>query len=125
VYAQPFLSRGRFSTFRTVGDPQADDFERRLPRIPAGSLTLDPVTDRYATPAFTFGNPDFDVRELRMNAVLRWEYRPGSTLFVVWTQARGDYERILDADLGTGLDRLFTSPATNVFMVKVNYWLGV
>jgi len=125
VYAQPFLSRGRFGTFRTVGDPQADDFERRLPRIPAGSLALDPAADRYATLAFSFRNPDFDVREFRMNAVLRWEYRPGSTLFVVWTQARGDYARMLATDLGSGLDRLFASPATNVLMVKLNYWLGM
>ena len=64
-------------------------------------------------------------RSLVGNAVLRWEYRPGSTLFLVWQrQQRG---RIGDGsfDFGRDLGALFDAPADNVFMVKVNYWLGL
>jgi hypothetical protein len=79
-------------------------------------------------PGFTFANPDFNFKELRTNAVLRWEYRPGSTLFVVWSHGRRrfaadglcqvdrDFGRLFDDDL---------SPPTNVLLVKLNYWLNL
>jgi hypothetical protein len=125
VYAQPFLSHGSYTAFRNVADAKHPDFETRLPLIPTGTLTLDPATNRYATPGYSFRNPDFNVREFRLNAVLRWEYKPGSALFLVWTQAREDYGRESDWDVGRDLDQLFLAPATNVFMVKVNYWIGL
>src|SRR5207245_9206382 len=72
-----------------------------------------------------FSNPDFRVRSLRSNAVLRREYRPGSTLFVVWTQSRhgdfGDPSFDLTRDLGRELLR---DRPTNVLLVKLNYWLS-
>jgi hypothetical protein len=125
VYAQPFLSTGTYTDFRTVDQPHHSDFNTRLPLIPEGTLALDPETNRYSDASFSFRNPDFNVREFRMNAVLRWEYMPGSTLFVVWTQAREDYERLGGLEIGRDLDQLFAAPATNVVMVKVNYWLGL
>jgi hypothetical protein len=68
---------------------------------------------------------DFTVRSLRGNAVLRWEWRPGSTLFVAWQQQREDFEN----GVGTfrfGRDRaaLFDTRPDNVFLIKVNYWLN-
>jgi len=125
VYAQPFVSTGAFDGFRTVDQANAEDFEERVPLIPSGSLSLDAETNRYVTPDFTFRNPDFNVREFRMNAVLRWEYKPGSTFFLVWTQARAENAVLGDFDLGRDLDQLFLAPATNVFMLKVNYWIGM
>jgi hypothetical protein len=125
VYAQPFLSTGSYTDFRTVEQANASDFDERIPLIPESTLSLDPTTNRYGTPAFDFRNPDFNVREFRVNAVLRWEYRPGSSLFLVWTQARADNAVMGDFDLGRDFDQLFQAPATNIFMVKVNYWIGL
>jgi hypothetical protein len=123
VYAQPFLSSGSYSDFRVVADAGARDFDARIPLV--SGLSYDPGAERYAGPDFGFENPDFNVREFRMNAVIRWEYRPGSTLFLVWTQAREE-ETLLGAfDVGPDLSRLFRAPATNVFMVKLNYWIGL
>ncbi len=125
VYAQPFLSNGSYRDFRTVEDADAADFDERLPLIPAETLTLDPEADQYHMTTYSFRNPDFSVREFRLNAVLRWEYVPGSTLFLVWAQARNDYERLGGLELGRDLDQLFGSAATNVLMVKLNYWIGL
>ena len=125
VYTQPFLSTGSYTDFRTVEQANASDFDERIPLIPAQALSLDPSTNRYTTPDFDFRNPDFNVRELRVNAVLRWEYRPGSSLFLVWTQARADRAVMGDLALGRDIDQWFQAPATNVFMVKVNYWIGL
>lgn len=125
VYAQPFVSTGLYSRFRTVADADAHDFDERTPLIPPSDLVLDAATGRYVTSTFSFRNPDFNIREFQLNAVLRWEYLPGSTIFVVWTQARQDYATLGAFDLGRDLDQLFLAPATNVFMVKVNYWIGM
>ena len=60
-----------------------------------------------------------------MNAVLRWEYRPGSTIFLVWQQNRSDEVGIGDFDFGRDVGALFAAAAENVFILKVNYWLGL
>ena len=76
---------------------------------------------------FTGPAPDGDFNEKSFNAsaVLRWEYRPASTLFVVWTQARSQG----DQDIGEFSARrdyrnLFAARPDNVFLVKASYWLG-
>ena len=70
------------------------------------------------------GNPDFNVRSLRGTAVMRWEYRPGSTLFFVWTQQREGFDQFGDFDFNRDRSALFRDRATNVFQVKATYWLG-
>jgi len=74
---------------------------------------------------FEFDDRAFNVRSLRLNAVLRWEYRPGSTLFLVWQQNRR--ERLDDGsfDLGNDFSALRSIEPDNIFIVKVNYWLGL
>jgi len=68
------------------------------------------------------GNPNFNFKSLRGNAVLRWEYMPGSTLYLVWTQTRDDFERIGDFNLGNSIHRLAQANAKNIFVVKFTYW---
>ena len=75
-------------------------------------------------PEFSFRDRDFNVRELSTNAVLRWDYKPGSTLFVVWSSTRDDDLVTGDLDMTSDLDRLLSAPVTNIFMVKFSYWLG-
>jgi hypothetical protein len=57
--------------------------------------------------------------------VFRWEYRPGSTLFVVWQQSRSGAAGIGDFSFRRDFDAVFSNPATNVFAVKATYWLGL
>lgn len=139
-YAQPFVSAGQYSDFRYVANPRASGFDSRLP-IFAGSvadLEYDAERDRYnadldgdGTADAAFGNPDFNFKQLRSNAVLRWEYRPGSTLFVVWSQGRsghlsdGSFSPNRDFRRLFGMDDEFGLPATNVLLIKLNYWLNL
>jgi hypothetical protein len=77
---------------------------------------------------------DFNLNSLRGNAVLRWEWRPGSTMFLVWQQDRAGRLGALDAeslgreigdfDVRTSLDDLFNTRSTNVLVLKVSYWLN-
>jgi hypothetical protein len=57
--------------------------------------------------------------------VVRWEYRPGSTIFVVWQRRQADWAQVGDFELSRDLDGLLAAESDNVFMVKVNYWLGL
>ena len=75
--------------------------------------------------AFTVDNPDFNIRSLRGTAVLRWEYRPGSTLFFVWTQERSGSDSFGDFDFQRDRSALFRDRPINVFQVKASYWLGI
>jgi len=70
------------------------------------------------------GNRDFNSRSLNGNAVLRWEYRPGSTMFFVWstTCAAGASDPRFSA--GDDVRRLCQGPSDNIFAIKANYWLS-
>jgi hypothetical protein len=78
-----------------------------------------------AASPFGLSNRDFNLRSLRGNAVLRWEWRPGSTLFVAWQQNREDFAQYV-GDFQFGRDRtaLFRARPDNVLVLKVNYWLN-
>ena len=86
--------------------------------------TIDPDGTGPATP-FTMGDPDFSYRSLRGNAVVRWEFNPGSTLFLVWTQSREDTAPLSDFELGRDWRGLIGTRPTNVFLVKMSYWMGI
>jgi Domain of unknown function (DUF5916)/Carbohydrate family 9 binding domain-like len=130
VYAQPFVSAGRYSGFKEFRTPGTYDFDvygvnrGTIARSASGVYTVDPDGATGAAPAFSFGDPNFNVRNLRGNAVLRWEYRPGSAIFVVWQQQRSGFEPIGDFDTSRDVGAIFRAAPTNVFLVKATYWIG-
>ena len=80
--------------------------------------------DRYATYAYR-GNPDFNYRAFRTTNVLRWEYKPGSALFLVWQQGKSDSEGYGDFNFSRDFRGVFSAPSHNVFLVKFSYWLNM
>jgi hypothetical protein len=74
---------------------------------------------------YSFDNPDFSFREFRSNLVVRWEYRPGSALYVVWSQGRTSDDALYDDSFGHNLDALWRSEARNVFLVKLQHWFSL
>jgi len=128
-YARPFLASGSYSALREVRDPGASPFAERFRTFTDAEAPLvDGVYsidgDADGVPDFTLDDPSFNVGSHQMNTVLRWEYRPGSTLFAVWTHDRNAFGR-QPWNVGDGLDRLFDTRATNVFQLKLTYWLGL
>jgi hypothetical protein len=127
LYAQPFLSAGEYRSLGEVANARASRFEDRV-RLFApdalGRASTGQLEARTPSGALRFDRPDYSVAELNANAVLRWEYRPGSALFVVWSQGR-DYDGDpAPFDVGSQTRELFHAPATNVLLVKVSHWLG-
>ncbi len=132
LFAQPFIASGSYSHYKEFAAPRVLEktlYGRDIGTIAAAGegfdreFTVDPDAAGPAQP-FTFGAPDFNFRSLRGNAVLRWEYRPGSTLFLVWTQQRSDTEPVGDLSFGRDRAALFAARPDNIFLVKVNYWVG-
>ena len=125
LYAQPFVSSGRYSEFKQVDDPKgkryADRFNSLKTEIVSGGYEVD--IDGDETAEFV-RNPDFNFKQFRSNVVLRWEYRSGSTLFVVWSHGRQHFDPIGEFNFGSDLGTLFDTPAENVVMLKLNYWLN-
>jgi len=129
LYAQPFFASGDYQRFREFAAPRTLrklDYGRdvgTIARSASGVYTVDPDGAGPAAP-FTFGDPNFAARSLRGTAVLRWEYRPGSTVYFAWTQQRAGVGPEGSLDFGRDRAALGSDPADNVFLVKVNYWLG-
>ena len=128
-YGQPFISRGSYANFkRFTGDGLAPDFDDRFRTFTEGELGFDAEADlyrvRYGTEEFAFGNPDFNFIQFRSNMVVRWEYRPGSELYLVWSQgntASGQAGEGLLRSLG---ENVFSDDVRNTFLMKVTYrWL--
>ena len=130
LYTQALLSTGDFPTIRELAAPRTYDFPvygedvgtiARDPELPF--YTIDP-DGAGAAGSFRIPVPDFNFKSLRVNAVLRWEFRPGSAAYVVWTQRRQDGRNPGNHAFGRDLGDLFAAPADDVFMVKLAWWLG-
>lgn len=123
LYAQPFVSAGAFDDFKRVTDPRAERYPDRFVPVEATFEDGGYQADLNGTPV-QFGNPDFNFKQFRSNAVLRWEYRPGSTIFLVWAQGRDHFERDGSFRMGSDFGDLFGQESENVLMLKVSYWLN-
>jgi hypothetical protein len=106
VYAQPFVSAGDYSGFKELTNGRSKAY--------GGRYTPYPYT----------GNPDFNIRSFRTTNVLRWEYRPGSALFVVWQQGRDSFVPMGEFQFGRNFGDLFEAPSTNTILVKFSRWLN-
>jgi hypothetical protein len=139
MYAQPFLSNGRYGSFKELKEPRTFEFLRygeevgTVTRQQDGLYRVDPDGTGAAT-SFLVRDQDFNYRSLLGNAVLRWEWRAGSTLYLVWQQRRADtltgmdvdpaYQRVGNFELGRDTRELFGIRPDNIFAIKMNYWLN-
>jgi hypothetical protein len=123
LYAQPFVSSGNYQGFKRVTNGTADAYTDRFEPITVTASDGDYTTSIDGT-AVSFRDPDFNFKQFRSNAVLRWEYMPGSALFLVWSQGRDHWVRNGDFDFGSDVGDLFGVAPDNVFMVKFSYWLS-
>jgi hypothetical protein len=129
LVAQPFVATGAYGGFKELPTPSSRDYSvygrdvGTVARLEEGGHAFYRVSGVRAEP-FEIGDPDFAFRSLRGNAVLRWEYRPGSSVFFIWQQQRQGFEGVGSFDLARDTGALFRAPATNIFLIKASYWLG-
>jgi len=134
MFVQPLFATGDYTNFKEFARPRSFDFNvfGKNGSSFADSTFSDGSRKIYLdadgsgpAPVISMNHPNFNRVSLRGNAVLRWEYMPGSTLFFVWTQSRND--KVIDGtfNMRNSFDRLIGSNADNIFMIKLTYWLGV
>jgi hypothetical protein len=128
AYLQPFIAVGKYDQFKELSRPKSFDYNvygadggASTIGYADGVYSVDPDGAAGPAPAFTFGNPDFNYKSMRGTVVFRWEYRPGSLIYFVWTQNRADYANPGSLRLGRDLGDLFSAPGDNVFLLKVSY----
>jgi hypothetical protein len=130
MYAQPFLASGDYGTLKELRAPRTFDFDRygldkgTISQDADGDYRIDPDGPSGPAGAFTIYDRDFNRVSLRGTGVLRWEWRPGSTLFLVWQQSRSDYLEGGRFDFGRDARAMFEAKADNIFMFKMTYWIG-
>jgi hypothetical protein len=141
LYAQGLVSSGDYRRYKQLAAPSTFDFHvfQEGSAVEAGggvtcrggSICEDAQgrqhvdVDDDATPDFSFADGDFNVRSLIGNAVLRWEYRPGSTLFLVWQRQQRADAGLGDFEFSRDVGSLWGVPADDRLIVKVNYWFGM
>ena len=128
AWGQPFGTAGKYSNFKYITDAGADEFNKRFIVMPSEWVSLNDQDEEYAidedsdgVPDYKFAKPDFNVGQFRSNMVVRWEYIPGSTFFLVWTQEmNGDfYDQ--SGPLHEKYQFNFTDKAHNIFLLKYTY----
>ena len=139
LFAQPLISTGDYSNYKTLQTAGTYDFERfgagtteasgGTVRCTGGRTCVDGNLVRHfdldgnGTSDLSVDEQDFNVRSLIGNAVLRWEYRPGSTIFLVWQRRQRSEVVRGDFSVRRDLAALLRAPTDNTFLIKVSYWI--
>lgn len=131
-YGQPFISAAQYDQLKRIIQPKAAAYADRFHSFTADEIQYDGESESYAldmdgdgTLETSQSNPDFNFSQWRSNMVIRWEYSPGSTLYLVWTQSRTQSLADGSYNLGPDMRDLFNVTPHNVFLIKFNRWFSL
>ncbi len=132
-WGQPFIATGMYSDYKYISAPMADSYKDRFSTYSGNQLSFDGNNFNIdenldGSKDYSFGKRDFNVQEFLSNLVVRWEYNPGSSLFLVWSQTRSGYNSSGNLNLFDDLGDLFNSDDNkphNVFLIKFSYRFGL
>lgn len=132
-WGQPFLAAMDYSKFKVVTDPRAEKLADRYHLLTESEMEFDASENRYdvdenndGTSDYSFRNPDNNYDQFLSNLVARWEFRPGSTLYLVWSQTRSYYDTTGSFSLEENLNHLYTEKKPyDVFLIKFTYRFGL
>lgn len=130
-WGQPFIASGRYYDFKHITNQMSSDYHNRFATFTSAQSTL--IDDEYysidenldLTEDYTIGKPDFNVQEFLSNMVIRWEYNPGSSVYLVWSQTRSGYNSSGIMDFSNNMGDLFKEKSHDVFLIKFSYRFGL
>lgn len=127
-YGQPFISAGKYTSFKRITEPRAARYEDRFQFYDENRLSYDEANGSYGFDEdgdglvdYTAAQPNFNFRQFRSNLVIRWEFKPGTTLYLVWSQGRTGTDEIGDFAFRRDFRSLFDVVPHNVFLIKFTY----
>jgi hypothetical protein len=132
-WGQPFLAAMDYSRFKVVTNPSADRLSDRYHELTESEISYDSPENTYNVDDnndgirdYSFDNPDNNFDRFLSNLVARWEFRPGSTIYLVWSQTRNYDDSTGSFSLGQNIDNLYTEKKPyDVFLVKFTYRFGL
>jgi len=124
------MSSGKYTEFKRATNTLDKQYENRFVLLDNDVLNFDPVNNQYSVTEtngnqYAFKNPDFSFREFRFNLVIRWEYRPNSTIHLVWAQDRSGNDARYISSFNQNVKDLLRYPPNNVLMAKLSYWFSM
>ena len=129
-WGQPFIATGDYFDFKYITDPKAGQFSERFQNYSPDEISYDETGNRYlihekgSEMAYEFANPDFNIKEFLSNLVFRWEYRPGSFIYLVWSQSRSGSDTYGQFHLGEDFTDIWDIHPRDVILLKISYRIG-
>jgi hypothetical protein len=129
-WGQPFLASGKYTEFKRIINSRANNYTDRYSLLSNNELAyVNPdemyrVSDQAGNLLYTFDQPDFNKKEFLSNMVVRWEYLPGSTIYLVWSQTRNQSVSNGNFSFNNDITKLFDDKPYNVFLLKMSFRLG-
>jgi hypothetical protein len=131
-WGQPFFATGSYSEYKMVTDSKNENYDSRFSLYPEGNLHLNNETQEIEIDESGDGNsdysiskPDFNTKVFLSNLVARWEYRPGSVLFLVWSQNRYNETNDPTTNFANNVTNMFNFQPQNTFLIKLSYRIGI
>jgi len=127
-YVRPYLSSGKYRDYKMITNPMSSKYKNRFINYTTNQLAYDAANKEYnvdenvdGNADYSFPKSDFNFIDLQSNMIVRWEYRPGSTLFFVWTMGKQNYYDNHSTSVGNDVDNLLGSYPHNIFLLKFSY----
>ena len=126
-YGSPYASTGKFLDFKEVKNSLSDQVDERYLMLNKSleGVEVITLTDQNFSRFYTLSKPDFNFQEFRSNFVARWEFKPGSTFYLVWTHNRFKEENVYSDSILDSFNGIFRVKPQNAFMVKFSYWFSL
>ncbi len=127
-YGSPFVSKGLYSEFKRVTQPASGNYSSRFEILNTATKTNGIISfdeDMDVVNDYSIPDPDFNFLQFRSNMVFRWEFKPGSVLYLVWSMDKTGFADPIDISMGRSLKQLSKVNADNIFLIKLNYWFGL
>ncbi|MBT8220880.1 MAG: hydrolase, partial [Bacteroidia bacterium] len=127
-WGQPFISKAQYSDFKYITNSLAKNYEERFELLEGAQVAYEAATSHYhidedmdGNVDYSIGDPDFNFIQFRSNLVARWEYIPGSELFLVWSQGLTNSGDPTESLIPSLTDNVFKNKANNIFLMKFTY----
>jgi hypothetical protein len=127
-FGSPFISTGKYTNFKRVTNSNTANYSDRTHQFTENEISYNATDDAYdvdengdGNTDYSIYNPDFNFKQFQSNLVLRWEFTPGSALFLVWSQNKTNENGFGTFNFSDDMSRLFSTIPHNVFLVKFSY----
>jgi len=127
-FGSPFISSGGYTDYKMVDKPSAANYTDRFHQYTSDEIQYNENSNSFdidensdGTIDYSFDKPDFNFKQFQSNLVIRWEFTPGSMIYLVWSQNKTNYNSLGTFNFSDDMDQLFSTYPNDIFLIKVSY----